>query len=152
MHVCAQVLGHVRLFATPRSIAHQSPLSMGLSRQEYWSAIPSSRGPSPPRNQTHVSCMAGRSFTHGVTWEALSRLQHSKNTSFICTGASRKLWVTLLQHLFYCSGLNLQHLWGMPVDPAILGFRLLVVHSALPPSGLTVQLITVCINTVCLLA
>ena len=32
--------GNVRLFATPWTIAHQAPLSMGLSRQEYWSGLP----------------------------------------------------------------------------------------------------------------
>ena len=31
-------LSCVRLFVTPRAVAHQAPLSMGLSRQEYWSA------------------------------------------------------------------------------------------------------------------
>ena len=29
----------VWLFATPRPLAHQAPLSMGLSRQEYWSGL-----------------------------------------------------------------------------------------------------------------
>ena len=33
-------LRHVRLFATPWTIAHQAPLSMGLSREEYWSGLP----------------------------------------------------------------------------------------------------------------
>ena len=33
-------LSRVRLFATPWTIAHQSPLSMGFSRQEYWSGLP----------------------------------------------------------------------------------------------------------------
>ena len=28
------------LFATPWTIAHQAPLSMGFSRQEYWSGLP----------------------------------------------------------------------------------------------------------------
>ena len=28
------------LFVTPRTIAHQAPLSMGFSRQEYWSGLP----------------------------------------------------------------------------------------------------------------
>ena len=34
----------VRLFATPWTAAHQAPPSMGFSRQEYWSGVPS---PSP---------------------------------------------------------------------------------------------------------
>ena len=33
-------LSHVRLFATPQTVAHQAPLSMGFSRQEYWSGLP----------------------------------------------------------------------------------------------------------------
>ena len=48
---------HVQLFLTLWTVAHQAPLSMGFSRQEYWSwvAISYSRGSSQPRNQTHVS-------------------------------------------------------------------------------------------------
>ena len=30
----------VRLLATPCTAAHQAPLSMGFSRQEYWSGVP----------------------------------------------------------------------------------------------------------------
>jgi len=30
----------VRLFVTPWTVAHQAPLSMGFSRQEYWSGLP----------------------------------------------------------------------------------------------------------------
>ena len=33
-------LSRVRLFATPRTVANQAPLSMGFSRQEYWSGLP----------------------------------------------------------------------------------------------------------------
>ena len=35
-----QSLRCVRLFVTPWTIAHQGPLSMGFSRQEYWSGLP----------------------------------------------------------------------------------------------------------------
>ena len=42
--VCAKSLSRVRLFATPWTVAHQAPLSMGFSRQEYWSGLP---GPPP---------------------------------------------------------------------------------------------------------
>ena len=31
---------HVQLFATPWTVACQVPLSMGFSRQEYWSGLP----------------------------------------------------------------------------------------------------------------
>ena len=33
-------LSHVRLFAAPWIVAYQAPLSMGFSRQEYWSGLP----------------------------------------------------------------------------------------------------------------
>ena len=33
-------LSHVQLFVTPWTVAHHAPLSMGLSRQEYWSGLP----------------------------------------------------------------------------------------------------------------
>ena len=33
-------LSHVRLFATPLTVAHQAPPSMGFSRQENWSGLP----------------------------------------------------------------------------------------------------------------
>ena len=39
--VKCQSLSRVQLFATPQSAAHQTPLSMGFSRQEYWSGLPS---------------------------------------------------------------------------------------------------------------
>ena len=44
-HVCkgpsvCQSLSRVWLFATPWTVAHQAPLSMGFSRQEYWSGLP----------------------------------------------------------------------------------------------------------------
>ena len=36
----ACLLSHVRLFVTPWTVAHQAPLSMEFSRQEYWSGLP----------------------------------------------------------------------------------------------------------------
>ena len=36
---CAQSLSFVWLFATPWTVAHQTPLSMGFPRQEYWSGL-----------------------------------------------------------------------------------------------------------------
>ena len=37
---CAQSLSHVWFFATPWTVTHQAPLSMGLSLQGYWSELP----------------------------------------------------------------------------------------------------------------
>ena len=57
-------LRHVRL-SGPRAAARQAPLSMGFPRQEYWRGlvISFSRVSSWPRDQTPVSCLAGRFFT-----------------------------------------------------------------------------------------
>ena len=35
-----KLLSRVRLFATPWTVAYQSPPSMGFSRQQYWSGLP----------------------------------------------------------------------------------------------------------------
>ena len=41
-YCCAvlKLLSHVQLSATPQTVAHQVPLSMGFSRPEYWSGLP----------------------------------------------------------------------------------------------------------------
>ena len=36
----AQSFRHIRFFATPLTVAHQAPLSMEFSRQEYWNGLP----------------------------------------------------------------------------------------------------------------
>ena len=67
-------LSHVRLFATPWSVAYQAPLSMGFSRQDYWSGVPFP----PPGDLPHPAieprslmfpASAGRFFITGTTWE-----------------------------------------------------------------------------------
>ena len=41
LHVCLpSCFSHVWLCVTPWTVAHQAPLSMGFSRQEYWSGLP----------------------------------------------------------------------------------------------------------------
>ena len=41
MHECERVksLSRVQLFSIPQTVAHQTPLSMGFSRQEHWSGL-----------------------------------------------------------------------------------------------------------------
>ena len=36
-----KLLSRIRLFVTPWTVAYQAPPSMGFSRQEYWSGVPS---------------------------------------------------------------------------------------------------------------
>ena len=40
MHVCDQSLSRVQFYATPWTVAYQALLSMGFSREEYWSGLP----------------------------------------------------------------------------------------------------------------
>ena len=63
--VVVQSLTCVRLFATPWTVAHQAPLSMGFSRQEYWNGLPfPSPGDLPhPGNEAASPASAGGFFT-----------------------------------------------------------------------------------------
>ena len=59
----------VQLFSTPWTVACQAPLSMGFSRQEYWSGLPfHSPGdlPNPGTEPTSLvfPALAGRLFYH----------------------------------------------------------------------------------------
>ena len=58
---CA-VFSRVRVFSTPWTAACQAPLSMGFSRQEYWSGLPfpPPEESSRPRDLTCVSCIGRR--------------------------------------------------------------------------------------------
>ena len=40
MNVNVKLLSHVRLFATPWTVAYQAPPSMEFYREEYWSGLP----------------------------------------------------------------------------------------------------------------
>ena len=69
------VLSHVQLFSTPWTVAYQAPLSMGFSRQEYWSGMPFS----PPEDLLNPvikpTCLmhlllAGGFFTNCTTWHS----------------------------------------------------------------------------------
>ena len=44
----SEVTHRVRLFVTPLIVAYQAPLSMGFSRQEYWSGLPFPSPGDPP--------------------------------------------------------------------------------------------------------
>ena len=49
--MCACMLScfsRVQLFATPCTVAHQAPLSMGFSRLEHWSGLPCPSPGNPP--------------------------------------------------------------------------------------------------------
>ena len=83
---------HVWLFATLWTIAYQAILSMGFSRQKYWSRLPYP----PPGDLPDLGieltyfmspALAGRFFTASATWEALRRKHRSQT---LCNTGLRK--------------------------------------------------------------
>ena len=78
MTVCVCVLSHfshVQLFVTSWTVAHQAPLSMEFSRQEYWSGFPCPPSGDLPDPQIEPASLmsptlAGGFFTTSATWEA----------------------------------------------------------------------------------
>ena len=66
----------VRLFTTLWTIAHKAPLSMGFSRQEYWSELPfpppgDLPNPGIEPGSFMSPSLAGGFFTISAAWEAL---------------------------------------------------------------------------------
>ena len=73
---------HVQLFVTPWNVACQAPLSMGFSRQEYWSRLPCPPpGDFPDPGIKPESLMspalAGGFFTTSATWEYIKEWNFS---------------------------------------------------------------------------
>ena len=64
--VVFQSLSCVQLFATLWTVAHQAPVSMGISRQEYWSGLPF-----PPQDAVNST---SRSFVQLVSHPELKAL------------------------------------------------------------------------------
>ena len=69
------VLSPARLPATPRAVACQAPLSLGFSRQEYWSGwpLPSPGDPPDPWVRPESPALAGRFFSVWATRGALAK-------------------------------------------------------------------------------
>ena len=76
----ARGLSHVRLFTATWTVACQTPLSIGFSRQEYWSGVPFPTLedlPDPGIKPMSLvsSALAGRFFTTSATWETHTLLR-----------------------------------------------------------------------------
>ena len=79
---------HVRLFAMAWSAAHQAPLSMRFSRQEYWSGLlcpPAGDLPDPGTELASLMspALAGWFFTTSTSWEALTNASQTYQMSDI---------------------------------------------------------------------
>ena len=68
---CARLLGCVQIFVTPWTVARQARLSMGFSRQQYWSGLsfPLSKDfPNPGIKPAGFVCLF---VYHQATWQGL---------------------------------------------------------------------------------
>ena len=69
------LFSRVRLCVTLWTVAHQAPLSLGFSRQEYWGGLPclppgDLPNPGIESLSLRSAALAGMFFTAQVTWEA----------------------------------------------------------------------------------
>ena len=71
VYVCLCV--YVSNSVTPRTAAHRAPLSMGYSRQQYWSELPFPSPQDLPNPETEPLSLGFPAlvFTASTTWEAL---------------------------------------------------------------------------------
>ena len=81
------MLSHVQLFVTPWTVAHQAPLSLGFSRQEYWSGLPfPSPGDLPdPGIEPGSLAMTGRFFTTAPPTKKKKKKPHNLNSPGLWT-------------------------------------------------------------------
>ena len=94
--------------ATPWAIAHQAPLYIGFTRQEYWSGLPfpSPGESSQPRNWTGISCSAVRFFTDWANREAYFVDINRLILKFIWKGERPRLVNAILKRKNKVKGLN----------------------------------------------
>ena len=132
MHVCL-VAQSCLLFAVPRTITCQVPLSTEFPRQEYWSGLPFS----PPRNQP---CLLSRPVVQDSTWKLPlspscvdSPFFHTNSPWFVTTTPQPLHWVAW-EILVFDQGLNpylraweaqILNLWTTREGPSLLFFILL---------------------------
>ena len=98
------MLSCVWLFATPWTVAHQAPLSMVFSRQEYWSGLPfpiPGNLPEPGVEPASPSpALAGGFVYHCATWEA------PKERKIIYTYIGRDIYVCIIESLSCTAEIN----------------------------------------------
>ena len=115
-------LSHVRLFVTPWTVAYQAPPSIGFSREEYWSGLPS---PAPGIFWTQgsnpgLSLIAGRRFNLWATREFLGGVLFK---SLSCTN-----------FLLAAGNTIALHMQPLPVNFHLSPRRSLQLMEAFPPS------------------
>ena len=137
-----KLLRRVRLFATPWSVAHQAPLSMGFSRQEHWSGLPfpspkSSMIFCPPLNTLHkliYRSPLSMPFVHSDSAMLASFLPQIPQVCSTLNGdfavAVPSVWNTLNFKYLQVRWPN-HHLCSSILDNSLLNFVLLFSSSTL---------------------
>lgn len=92
---------------TPWAVAHQTPLSMGFSRPEYWSGLPflppgESSCPGIKPASLMSPALAGGFFTSSSTWEAPYTRTHMCITQTHTYTHTQKSMVGRPGHRSYC--------------------------------------------------
>ena len=89
--VCAKSLQSCQLFATLWTVAYQAPLSVGFSRQEYWSGLPCPLPGDLPNPENETSPLASHALYICVcicTWHTWQYKE-----TWRCGGEARRLLV-----------------------------------------------------------
>ena len=115
-HAC--MFSHVWLFATPWTVAHWAPLSMGFSREEYWSGLPC---PPPgdlpdPGIKSASSALAGKFFITVTPGKPLFYCAYLNFHDSCWTGQTWISWPWLRDQ-------TLKETWAQPRDTFSNPFR-----------------------------
>ena len=94
------VLRHVRLFATPWTVAFQAPPSMGFPRQEHWSELPFLFPGDLPRDSTCTSRTDRQIPHYCAPWEARYSVGNVSNGGSVQSRGAWQLFVPSCQ--FFC--------------------------------------------------
>ena len=130
---------HIQFFATPWTHSVPGSSSMGFSRQNYWSGLPSpSPGDLPNPGIKPVSpappAFAGGFFTTSATWEA--HIYIHRYISHVIISLRKAIVVQLLSHVWLCDPMDCSTP-GFPVHHHLLELAQTHVHSvgdAIQPS------------------
>ena len=125
--LCACLLSHVQLFSTPWTVARQAPLSLGFSRQAYWSGLPRPPPgdlpnpgiePRSPAWQVHslpaepqgklLWIMMPWTFVNSFVWTCFTRVHALTEllglmTTFLST-VFFIFWLIILEHKLHITG------------------------------------------------
>ena len=102
----------IRFFATPQTVARQPPLSMGFSRQDYWSGLPCHSPGDLPNPGTEPTSLMGSIRTLSYRRHKTSLTSPVLTGGLFTTSATRKALVFQAGDVLVTSGII--HRWAGP--------------------------------------